>query len=188
VTGIDTTLLTWFRLRPDKRGTIVSVTWIWVVVLIAVIALVAVLLAGRGDAMRDVFEDRPDVTIATGRPLTADDIREVRLSTGWRGYRMDEVDALLERVQADLLARETGAEPAADATGDPRPAQAPESGSGDLGSAKPAGESADSDADDGGSSTEGPAAPARPGESTAADEPAQAAQPDDSGEQPRPRS
>jgi len=92
-----------------KRGTIVVVVWVWVVVLVAIIGAIAVVAVGRDDAMADVYDDRPDTTIPTGRPLTAADIRAVRFTTGLRGYRMDEVDALLARLEADLAARgETG--------------------------------------------------------------------------------
>ncbi len=80
--------------------------WLWVVVIVAVIGGLSVVLVGRGETMAEVYDDRPDATLPTGRPLTADDLRDVRFSTTVRGYRMDEVDALLSRLQADLLARE----------------------------------------------------------------------------------
>ncbi len=73
----------------------------------AIIGVIAVVVAGRDDALVEVYDDRPDSTLPTGRPLTAEDLAAVRLSTAVRGYRMDEVDALLGRIQADLLARET---------------------------------------------------------------------------------
>ncbi len=88
-----------------KRGTIVVVVWVWVVVLVAIIGAIAVVAIGRDDVMADVYDERPDTTIPTGRPLTAADVRAVRFTTGLRGYRMDEVDALLARFEADLAAR-----------------------------------------------------------------------------------
>ncbi len=39
---------------------------------------------------------------ARRRPLTADDLRRVRFTTAFRGYRMSEVDALLDRLAAEL--------------------------------------------------------------------------------------
>ncbi|MGH3501451.1 MAG: DivIVA domain-containing protein, partial [Nocardioidaceae bacterium] len=81
--------------------------WFWVIVLVAIIGAVAMIAAGRGDSMAPVYDDRPDAVIPTGRPLTAADVRSVRLSTGLRGYRMDEVDTLIERFEADLLSRES---------------------------------------------------------------------------------
>jgi DivIVA domain-containing protein len=68
--------------------------------------VIAVLIARRDDAMVDVYDDRPDATLPTGRPLTAEDLEAVRISTAVRGYRMDEVDALLDRLAADLRARQ----------------------------------------------------------------------------------
>jgi len=89
-----------------QRGTIGPVLWFWVVVLVAVIGAIAVVAAGRGDSMVEVYDDRPDSTLPAGRPLNADDLRTVRFNTGVRGYRMDEVDALLARLEAELLVRE----------------------------------------------------------------------------------
>lgn len=89
-----------------SRGTIVKVIWLWVIALVVIIGAIAVVVAGRDDALVEVYDDRPDATLPTGRPLTAEDVSAVRLSTAVRGYRMDEVDALLGRIQADLLARE----------------------------------------------------------------------------------
>lgn len=79
--------------------------WLWVVLLVVVIGAIAVLAAGRDDVMVDVYDDRPDALLPAGRMLTAADLAAVRLSTAVRGYRMDEVDALLARMHADLEAR-----------------------------------------------------------------------------------
>jgi DivIVA domain-containing protein len=102
------------------------VIWVWVLLIVVLIGAVAVIGVGRGDAMSEVYDDRPDRTIPSGRALTSDDLREVRFTTAVRGYRMDEVDAFMARLGADLLARETRdasdravppAEPAADEDG-----------------------------------------------------------------------
>lgn len=90
-----------------QRGTIVCVIWLWAVGLVVIIGAISVMFAGHHGAMADVYDDRPDVTIPTGRPLTSEDLADVRLSTAVRGYRMDEVDALLARIQADLKARDS---------------------------------------------------------------------------------
>ncbi len=60
--------------------------------------------------MTDVYEDRPDVTVDRGR-LTAEDLDKIRFTTAVRGYRMDEVDAFVERLKAELELR-SAAEPA----------------------------------------------------------------------------
>lgn len=93
-----------------KRGTIGAVLWFWVVVLVALIGGIAMVAAGRGDSMAEVYDDRPDASLPGGRPLNADDLRLVRLNTGFRGYRMDEVDALLARLEAEMLEREDRAD------------------------------------------------------------------------------
>ncbi|MBA2773367.1 MAG: DivIVA domain-containing protein [Nocardioidaceae bacterium] len=111
--------------------------WFWVVVLVVVIGTVAVVAAGRGDAMADVYEDRPDMALERGRRLTAADVRAVRFTTAVRGYRMDEVDAFVARMEAELLAGGHSA----DAADGSRPAR--DGGGGeDLGE-QPAGERVD---------------------------------------------
>jgi DivIVA domain-containing protein len=87
--------------------------WLWVVGIVAVVGAVTVVAVGSGASLSEVYEDRPDRTIPVGRPLRSDDLQEVTFTTALRGYRMDEVDALLARVRADLLAREAH-EPAVD--------------------------------------------------------------------------
>jgi DivIVA domain-containing protein len=82
------------------------VIWVWVVVTVVLVGAVAVVVAGREDGMAEVYDDRPDVSFPVGRPLTPSDLDHLRFSTGVRGYRMDEVDAFVARVKADLLARE----------------------------------------------------------------------------------
>ncbi len=89
-----------------QRGTIEAVLWLWVFVIVVLIGVASVLTLGSGGSLADVYEDRPDRTIPMGRPLRADDLYDVRFATAVRGYRMDEVDALLARLRADLLARE----------------------------------------------------------------------------------
>jgi DivIVA domain-containing protein len=71
-----------------------------------VIAGSAVLAAGWGTGMASVYDDRPDVLVPGDRMLQGDDVRRLRFSTAFRGYRMDEVDALLDRLAAELDARD----------------------------------------------------------------------------------
>ena len=57
--------------------------------------------------------------------MPGDDIRRVGFTTAFRGYRMDEVDALLDRLAAELDARDRAAVPhpvvrTTDVTGDDR--------------------------------------------------------------------
>ena len=57
---------------------------------------------GRGGGMRPAYDDRPDALVPADGPLDGSALRSVRFSVGLRGYRMDEVDALLARL-ADQL-------------------------------------------------------------------------------------
>lgn len=79
----------------------------WVFAILAVLALggVAVVAAGRGTPLAPAYDDRPDAVVPTDGPLSGDDLRRVRFSLAFRGYRMSEVDALLDR-----LAREREAD------------------------------------------------------------------------------
>jgi DivIVA domain-containing protein len=98
--------------------------WLWVLGIVVVVGAVTVVGVGAGGSLGEVYEDRPDRTVPVGRPLAADDLRDVTFSTAVRGYRMDEVDALLERIRADLLAREARAQPAGSTTAaDSEPAE-----------------------------------------------------------------
>jgi len=77
-------------------------TWFFAILVVAVIGGVAVVAAGRGGAMAESFDDRPDARVPADRPLTAEDLRGMRFSTALRGYRMSEVDALLDRLAAEM--------------------------------------------------------------------------------------
>jgi DivIVA domain-containing protein len=56
--------------------------------------------------MSEVHDDRPDSLVPADRPLRGADLRTVRFSTAVRGYRMAEVDALLERLAEEREAAE----------------------------------------------------------------------------------
>ncbi|HEY9562503.1 MAG TPA: DivIVA domain-containing protein [Nocardioides sp.] len=83
----------------------------WFFAILAVLALggVAVVASGRGTPMAQVHSDRPDVLVPAERRLHGSDLRRIRFSTAVRGYRMDEVDALLSRLAAQLEASEARA-------------------------------------------------------------------------------
>jgi len=79
-------------------------TWFFAVLIVLLMGAVAVVAAGRGGSMAEVYDDRPDARVQAEGPLTADDLRRVRFTTALRGYRMSEVDALLERLAIELEA------------------------------------------------------------------------------------
>lgn len=89
--------------------------WVFAVLIVLAMGVVAMVAAGRGEPMAPAYDDRPDAAVPVGRPLAAEDLRAVRFSLAFRGYRMSEVDALLDRLAAELeAARDEGADPAAD--------------------------------------------------------------------------
>lgn len=77
-------------------------TWFFAFLIVALMGVVAVVASGRGGWMADAYDDRPDSRVQADGPLTATDLRQVRFSTAFRGYRMSEVDALLDRLAEEL--------------------------------------------------------------------------------------
>jgi DivIVA domain-containing protein len=76
--------------------------WFFAILIVLALGGVALVAAGRGAPLAEVYDDRPDASVpATGR-LRGDDLRRVRFSLAFRGYRQSEVDALLDRVASEL--------------------------------------------------------------------------------------
>jgi len=94
--------------------------WEFAILIVVALGAVGLIAAGRSTPLPAPPTDRPDLTVPRDRALGADDLRGVRFSVGLRGYRMDEVDALLERLAAE--ADERHQEP----TQAPRPEPEPE--------------------------------------------------------------
>lgn len=76
--------------------------WAFAILLVLLLGGVAVVAAGRGQPLAPAYDDRPDALVPAGRPLAGDDLRRLRFSTALRGYRMSEVDALLDRLAREL--------------------------------------------------------------------------------------
>jgi len=86
------------------------VTWVLWTLPLLVLAGSALLAAGWGTAgMAAAYDDRPDVLIPDDRPLNGNDVRAVRFTTAFRGYRMAEVDALLDQLAFELDERRAAA-------------------------------------------------------------------------------
>ncbi len=68
---------------------------------------IALIAAGRGDSMAQAWPDRRYLSLPEDRSLTADDVESLRLAVAFRGYRMEEVDDLLDRISVELAARDT---------------------------------------------------------------------------------
>jgi DivIVA domain-containing protein len=64
------------------------------------------LLLGRAETQPPAELDRSPVELPNDRPVTADDVRALRLSVTLRGYRMTEVDWLLDQFALTLEERD----------------------------------------------------------------------------------
>jgi DivIVA domain-containing protein len=73
-----------------------------VLVVAALLFLGASVLMGRGETQPPAELDRSPVELPDDRPVTGDDVRALHISVTARGYRMTEVDWLLEQF-ADAL-------------------------------------------------------------------------------------
>jgi DivIVA domain-containing protein len=76
--------------------------WFFAILVVLVMGGVAALAAGRGAPMSAAYDDRPDALVPRDGPLGAEHVRRVRFSLAFRGYRMSEVDALLDRLAGQL--------------------------------------------------------------------------------------
>ncbi|MBM7515789.1 DUF6278 family protein [Nocardioides nitrophenolicus] len=79
-----------------------SMMWVFAVLIVLAMGGVALLASGRGEPMAPAYDDRPDALVPAARPVRADDLRRVRFSLALRGYRMNEVDALLTRLAREM--------------------------------------------------------------------------------------
>ncbi|MDT0265456.1 DivIVA domain-containing protein [Streptomyces sp. DSM 44915] len=88
--------------------------WFLMVAMVVVIAAVTLAVLGSGDGsgapatggLRDAQPDRPADPLPLERPLVPADLIRVRLPVAPRGYRMAEVDDVLDRVAAELAERD----------------------------------------------------------------------------------
>ena len=81
-------------------------TLIQVLIVLALIAAVAAVAAGRGGrGLGAPTQTRPWTGLPEGH-LAADDIEHVRFTLGLRGYRMDQVDEVLDRLAGEIARRD----------------------------------------------------------------------------------
>ena len=80
--------------------------WFFAILIVLALGGIALLAAGRGTPMTDVSDDRPDLDLPASGPIRGADLRRVRFSLAFRGYRMSEVDALLDRLANQLESSE----------------------------------------------------------------------------------
>jgi DivIVA domain-containing protein len=80
--------------------------WFMLIALVAVVAAVALMVLGDGDVLSDAEPDSLYDPLPDDRPLGRADVDTLRLPTALRGYRMSEVDDVLDRLGAELTERD----------------------------------------------------------------------------------
>lgn len=82
---------------------------VWVITALTVAGAmfaVAAVVSGQVDLMADMPPDAVPPSLPEDRPARAWDVEAVRFDRAFRGYRMDQVDAVLDRLAAELAARD----------------------------------------------------------------------------------
>jgi DivIVA domain-containing protein len=90
--------------EPTSREDLV--TLLFLAVGVAVVAVIALLAVGRLGELPEVEPDRPPTLLPETRLVESEDVDAVRFAVGLRGYRMDEVDDVLDRLSADIAERD----------------------------------------------------------------------------------
>jgi DivIVA domain-containing protein len=78
------------------------VLWVFAIIIVLLLGAVAVVAAGKGGALAPAYPDLPDALVPAEGEVGAEDLRRVRFTLAFRGYRMSEVDALLDRLALQL--------------------------------------------------------------------------------------
>jgi DivIVA domain-containing protein len=79
---------------------------VFVVTGVVVVFAVAAVAVGRGGGLDPVDSDLLRPSLPSG-PISADDLDSVRFAVGFRGYRMDQVDDVLNRLGDELTERDS---------------------------------------------------------------------------------
>ena len=79
---------------------------VFVVTGVVVVFAVAAAAVGRGGGLDPVESDLIRPSLPDG-PISADDLDSVRFAVGFRGYRMDKVDDVLNRLGRELTERDS---------------------------------------------------------------------------------
>ncbi|MFJ2777665.1 MULTISPECIES: DivIVA domain-containing protein [unclassified Kitasatospora] len=81
--------------------------WVIVVAMAVVVGGAALVALGGGGSLPEAVQDRIAARLPQDRPLSRDDVDGIRLPMAVRGYRMDEVDDVLDRLGAELAYRDS---------------------------------------------------------------------------------
>jgi DivIVA domain-containing protein len=80
--------------------------WFQLCVVVALLIAVGWVAVGGGGHISPSHPDRPDPAVPDTGLLARGDVDKVRFSVGARGYRMDEVDDVLDRLAYEIDVRE----------------------------------------------------------------------------------
>ena len=78
---------------------------VFIVVAVIVVVAVAAVAIGHGGGLEPAESDLVRPVLPTG-PMTAGDVQSVHFAVGFRGYRMDQVDDVLDRLGEELTDRD----------------------------------------------------------------------------------
>ncbi|MER5863966.1 DivIVA domain-containing protein [Kitasatospora sp. NPDC002040] len=81
--------------------------WLVVVAMAVVVGGTALVALGGGGTLPEAVHDRIAARLPQDRPLSRTDVDGIRLPMAVRGYRMDEVDDVLDRLGAELALRDS---------------------------------------------------------------------------------
>jgi DivIVA domain-containing protein len=95
--------------------------WVFAILIVLALGGIAVIAAGRGTPMSPAYDDAPDSLVPRDEPVSAEDLRRIRFPLAFRGYRMAEVDALLERLAEERERADADRARSDDARGAPEP-------------------------------------------------------------------
>lgn len=112
--------------RGQRPPRLARMEWILAAFAVVLLACAAILASGRWGSMPPVVDDRHPGRIPAGA-LDAEALRSVRFEVVPRGYSMQQVDDLLDRLAAQLSPAADGVPeelPIPDATTQPRPIDA----------------------------------------------------------------
>lgn len=78
----------------------------WVLLGLAVVAVVALLTIGRLDVPADILPDVTPLDLPPDGVLAPTDVDNLTFAVGLRGYRMDQVDVVLDRLGVEIAGRD----------------------------------------------------------------------------------
>lgn len=76
--------------------------WVFAALIVIVIGFAFLAGLGRLGQISPQIDDRPTPTVPNDRPLSADDLGRLNFAVVTRGYSMEQVDAVLDRLAHQL--------------------------------------------------------------------------------------